>query len=130
MTTMPRIFAPVRAAIAAAGVFLALSTSPVAAQSAACPETIAVAPPSVSPAAPPAYTTYVVSWDTLGAGEPGPGGGAQSLRFRLRRTSASEVKESLIDTGTAAFADGPGEYIYQVLSENACGETGDWSNPT
>ena len=127
---MPRFFAPVRTAIVAAGAFLALSASPGAAESGACPEAIEVSPPSVSPAAPPAYTTYVVSWDTLGAGEPGPGGGAQSLRFRLRRTSSSEVKESLIDSGTAAFADGPGEYVYQVRTENACGEAGDWSKAT
>ena len=87
-------------------------------------------PPVVSPAAPPAYTTYVVSWDTLTAGEPGPGGGDKGLHFRLRRRRAhGEVKETLIDTGTAAFADGPGEYLYQLRTENACGEVSAWSKP-
>jgi len=93
-----------------------------------CSPPIEVEPPVVSPEAPPAYTTYVVSWDTLTAGQPGPGGGAQGLRFRLRRsTSSGDVKETLIDTGTAAFADGPGEYLYQLRTENACGDVSAWS---
>ena len=96
-----------------------------------CTPPIAVEPPAVSPASPPAYTTYVISWDTLGAGEPGPGGGAQGLRFRLRRTTGSgEEKETLIDTGTAAFADGPGEYFYQLRTENVCGDASPWSRVT
>jgi hypothetical protein len=97
---------------------------------AACPAPIELAPPVISPAAPPALTTYVVSWDTLGAGEPGPGGGAQGLRFRLRRASAGEVKETLIDGGSAAFADVPGEFHYQVRTENLCGEASAWSPPS
>ncbi len=93
-----------------------------------CTPPFQVEPPVVSPAAPPAYTTYVVSWDTLTAGVPGPGGGAQGLRFRLRRAASSgEVNETLIDTGTAAFADGPGEYVYQLRTENVCGEVSAWS---
>lgn len=95
-----------------------------------CPAPIEVEAPIVSPAAPPALTTYVVSWDTLIAGAPGPGGGAQGLRFRLRRTTSSgEVHETLIDTGTAAFVDGPGEYLYQLRTENVCGEVSAWSRP-
>ncbi|MCL4808248.1 MAG: hypothetical protein KJ062_10725, partial [Thermoanaerobaculia bacterium] len=97
---------------------------------ATCPAPIEIAPPVISPAAPPALTTYVVSWDTLGAGEPGPGGGAQGLRFRLRRASAGEVKETLIDGGAAAFADIPGEFLYQVRTENLCGEASAWSAPS
>ena len=98
--------------------------------SAECAPPIQVEPPAVSPAAPPAYTTYVVSWDTLMAGQPGPGGGAQGLRFRLRRSTGwGEVKETLMDTGTAAFADGPGEYSYQLRTENVCGEVSSWSKP-
>ena len=96
-----------------------------------CAPPIELEPPDVSPAAPPAYTTYVVSWDTLGAGEPGPGGGAQGLRFRLRRTSgAGEEKETVIDGGAAAFADPPGEYFYSVRTENICGEASAWSRAT
>lgn len=95
-----------------------------------CPSPIELPAPVVSPAAPPAYTTYVVSWDTLGAGEPGPGGGAHGLKFRLRRASANEVKETLNDSGNAAFADVPGEYLYQVRTENVCGEASEWSKAT
>lgn len=95
-----------------------------------CTPPYSVEPPVVSPAAPPAYTTYVVSWSTLTAGEQGPGGGERSLLFRLRRTTAyGEVKETLLDTGTAAFSDGPGEYLYQVRTENTCGEASEWSRP-
>ena len=92
-----------------------------------CPSAIEVGTPLVSPAAPPSYTTYVVSWDTLGVNEPGPGIGAEGLRFRLRRTSPTEVTETLNDTGTAAFADGPGEYVYDVRTENECGAVSAWS---
>ena len=94
-----------------------------------CPSPIAVEPPTVSPASPPAFTTYVVSWDTLGASQPGPGGGAQGLRFRLRRASANELVETVIEGGTAAFTDGPGEFLYQVRTENLCGDAGEWSKP-
>ena len=97
---------------------------------AACPAPIELEPPVVSPASPPAFTTYVVSWDTLGAGEPGPGGGAQGLLFRLRRASASEVGETLMEGGSAGFVDGPGEFLYQVRTENVCGEASAWSPPT
>jgi len=92
-----------------------------------CASPIELPAPVVSPTSPPAYTTYVVSWDTLGAGQPGPGGGADGLRFRLRRTSANDVKETLNATGNAAFADGPGEYLYQVRTENVCGDASPWS---
>ena len=95
-----------------------------------CIPPIEVEPPVVSPAAPPAYTTYVVSWDTLTAGAPGPGGGAQGLHFRLRRTTSfGDVNETLIDSGKAAFVDGPGEYLYQLRTENVCGEVSAWSRP-
>lgn len=95
-----------------------------------CPSPGAATAPSVSPAAPPVFTTYVVSWDTAGAGEPGPGVGGESLRFRLRRIGPSELTESIMEGGSAAFADGPGEFVYQVRMENACGEAGAWSSPT
>lgn len=94
-----------------------------------CRAPIALAAPVVSPALPPANTTYMVSWDTLGAGEPGPGGGAQGLRFRLRRTAGDDVTESLNDAGAAAFTDPPGEYLYQVRTENICGDVSPWSEP-
>ena len=135
MTTMPRKFAPVRVAFAAAGLLLFFSAtagaSLPAAAAAQCPAPITLEPPVVSPGAPPAYTTYVVSWDTLGAGEPGPGGGAQGLHFRLRRTSsAGEAKETVADSGVVAFADAPGEYFYSVRTENECGEVSAWSKAT
>ncbi len=94
-----------------------------------CRPTIGLPPPLASPALPPANTTYIVSWDTLGAGEPGPGGGAQGLRFRLRRTAGGDVTESLNDAGAAAFTDPPGEYLYQVRTENICGDASPWSEP-
>jgi hypothetical protein len=98
--------------------------------STACAAPIEVESPAVSPASPPAYTTYVVSWDTLGAGQPGPGGGAQGLKFRLRRTTSfGDVKETVIEGGTAAFADGPGEYLYELRTENVCGDASAWSKP-
>jgi hypothetical protein len=148
---MPRNLASLRAALAAVGVLFASSAVSAAAVGGASPERPAlsagsqalsvgafgqctppysVEPPVVSPAAPPAYTTYVVSWNTLTAGEAGPGGGEKSLHFRLRRTTAyGEVKEMLLDAGTAAFSDGPGEYLYQVRTENTCGEASEWSRP-
>lgn len=112
-------------------------TSPVRVESAVfavrvtdqCRPTIGLPPPVASPALPPANTTYMVSWDTLGAGEPGPGGGAQGLRFRLRRTAGGDVTESLNDAGAAAFTDAPGEYLYQVRTENICGDVSAWSEP-
>ncbi|MHB8799836.1 MAG: hypothetical protein ACYDBY_15360 [Thermoanaerobaculia bacterium] len=112
-------------------------TSPVRVESAVfavrvtdqCRIPIALTAPLASPALPPANTTYIVSWDTLGAGEPGPGGGAQGLRFRLRRTAGGDVTESLIDDGAAAFTDPPGEYLYQVRTENICGDVSPWSEP-
>ncbi len=148
---MPRNLASLQAALAAVGVFLASSGAPAAAAEGLsperpalrvesqllsagtadpCPPPYSVEPPVVSPAAPPAYTTYVVSWNTLTAGEAGPGGGEKSLSFRLRRsTGYGEVKETLLDTGTAAFSDGPGEYFYQLRTENNCGAVSDWSKP-
>jgi hypothetical protein len=39
------------------------------------------------------------------------------------------VNETLIDTGTAAFVDGPGEYTYELRTENVCGEVSEWSRP-
>jgi hypothetical protein len=151
MTTMPRNLASVRAALAAVGMLLASSAvsdagvggpSPVgpafSVESGAlsvetadqCTPPYFVEPPVVSPASPPSYTTYVVSWNTLTAGEAGPGGGERSVHFRLRRSTAyGEVKETLIDAGTAAFADGPGEYFYQLRTENTCGEASEWSKP-
>jgi hypothetical protein len=81
----------------------------------------------VSPPGPPAFSTYVVSWDTAGSGRPGPGGGASGLLFRLRRTWGTEVNESLLEGGSASFQDPPGTYAYQVRAESSCGSVGPWS---
>ena len=93
-----------------------------------CSSPVQLPAPTVSPAQPPAWTTYIVTWDTLGIGEPGPGGAVDDLRFRLRRTGPKDVKETLNDTGSAAFADEPGEYLYQVRTENICGDVSPWSD--
>lgn len=92
-------------------------------------------PPSVgaltaSPENPPAFSTWVVSWSTLGTG-PGPGVGVANLRFRLRRTSALEPegREWVVDGGSASFAGPPGEYVFEVRAEAACGSVGPWSPP-
>lgn len=85
---------------------------------------------AISPASPPALTTYVVAWNTGGNGEPGPGGGPTGLKFRLRRITPYETKESVSDLGSAAFTDPAGVYTYQVRAEAVCGTAGPWSNPT
>ncbi len=92
-------------------------------------------PPSVgalsaSPENPPAFSTWVVSWSTLGTG-PGPGVGVANLKFRLRRTSALEPegKEWVVDGGSASFAGPPGEYVFEVRAEAVCGSVGPWSPP-
>lgn len=92
-------------------------------------------PPSVgalsaSPENPPAGSTWVVSWSTLGTG-PGPGVGVANLKFRLRRTSALEPegKEWVVDGGAASFAGPPGEYVFEVRAEAVCGSVGPWSPP-
>lgn len=93
------------------------------------------APPTVgqltaSPENPPAFSTWVVSWNTLGAG-PGPGGGDTNLTFRIRRTSALEPSgtEWVVTTGSASFAGPPGAYVFEVRAEAACGAVGPWSPP-
>jgi hypothetical protein len=95
-----------------------------------CPVPAPAGDITVSPPNPPAYSTYVVSWDTGGNGGPGPGGGPVNLKFRLRRTSPLDTKESVSDSGSASFSDAPGEYVYQVRAEASCGATGPWSLPT
>jgi hypothetical protein len=92
-------------------------------------------PPSVgslsaSPENPPAFSTWVVSWSTLGTG-PGPGVGVANLKFRLRRTSALEPegKEWVVDGGSASFTGPPGDYVFEVRAEAACGSAGPWSPP-
>lgn len=92
-------------------------------------------PPSVgtltaSPENPPAFSTWVVSWNTLGTG-PGPGVGAANLKFRIRRTSALEPegKEWVVDGGAASFAGPPGDYVFEVRAEAVCGSVGPWSPP-
>jgi hypothetical protein len=91
------------------------------------------APPSVGelrvdPANPPAYSTWVVTWNTLGTG-PGPGGGPTGLKFRIRRTSAFELEshEWVVDGGAASFFGATGDYVFQVRAEASCGSVGPWS---
>ncbi len=98
-------------------------------------KTVCDAPPSVgqlasSPENPPAFSTWVVSWNTLGAGA-GPGGGYTNLNFRIRRTSALEPdgREWLVDAGSASFTGPPGDYVFEVRAEAACGAVGPWSPP-
>ncbi|MGA7991760.1 MAG: hypothetical protein WCC53_10045 [Thermoanaerobaculia bacterium] len=97
--------------------------------------TVCNAPPTVgqltaSPENPPAFSTWVVSWNTLGAG-PGPGGGTTNLTFRIRRTSALEPNGSewVVTTGSASFTGPPGDYVFEVRAEAACGAAGPWSPP-
>ena len=92
-------------------------------------------PPSVgaltaSPENPPAFSTWVVSWNTLGTG-PGPGVGVANLKFRLRRTSALEPdgREWVVDGGAASFTAPPGDYTFEVRAEATCGSVGPWSPP-
>ncbi len=81
----------------------------------------------VSAVNPPARSTYVVSWTNFGSGSAGPGGGYAGLKFRLRRTTADGVHESLTDSNSASFADWPGVYRYDVRAESLCGSAGPWS---
>ncbi|HEX5854483.1 MAG TPA: hypothetical protein VFZ57_02590, partial [Thermoanaerobaculia bacterium] len=90
-------------------------------------------PPSVgelgaNPANPPAFSTWVVTWNTLGTGA-GPGGGPTGLKFRLRRTSAFEPlgREWVVEGGAASFTAAPGDYVFQVRAETSCGSAGPWS---
>lgn len=89
--------------------------------------------PDVLPAAvatpenPPAYTTYVVTWDTSASG-PGPGGGGPSdVKYRLRRVAPYETRETVSEGGSASFTDPEGDYTYQVRAESSCGIAGPWS---
>ncbi len=90
-------------------------------------------PPSVgelgaNPPNPPAFSTWVVTWDTLGTG-PGPGGGPTGLKFRIRRTSVFEPygREWVVDGGAASFTGAPSDYVFQVRAEASCGSVGPWS---
>jgi hypothetical protein len=90
-------------------------------------------PPSVgelgaNPPNPPAFSTWVVTWDTLGTGA-GPGGGLTGLKFRIRRTSAfeSSAREWVVEGGAASFTGAPGDYVFQVRAEASCGSAGPWS---
>ncbi len=85
---------------------------------------------SASPENPPAFSTWVVSWNTFGAG-PGPGGGFSDLRFRIRRTSALEPdgREWVVEGGSASFTGPPGDYVFEVRAEAECGAVGPWSPP-
>jgi hypothetical protein len=92
-------------------------------------------PPSVgeltaSPPNPPAFSTWVVTWDTAGTGA-GPGGGYKNLKFRIRRTSSLEPdgREWVVETGAASFTGPPGDYVFEVRAEAACGAVGPWSPP-
>src|SRR5271169_6784152 len=95
--------------------------------------TVCDVPPSVgaldvSPPNPPAYSTWVITWDTLGSG-PGPGGGPTGLAFRIRQTSAASANavEWVVTGGASSFTGGPGDYVYQVRAEASCGSVGPWS---
>ena len=90
-------------------------------------------PPSVgelgaNPPNPPAFSTWVVTWNTLGTG-PGPGGGPTGLKFRIRRTSVFEPdgREWVVEGGAASFMGAPGDYVFQVRAEASCGSAGPWS---
>jgi hypothetical protein len=98
--------------------------------SAVCPVPSTVGALTASPENPPAFSTWVVSWSTLGAG-PGPGGGYTNLAFRIRRTSALEPSgtEWLVTTGSASFTGPPGVYVFEVRAETVCGTVGPWSPP-
>src|SRR5450759_5017127 len=70
---------------------------------------------SANPSNPPAFSTWVVTWDPLGAGT-GPGGGPVGLKFRIRETSSTQVDvgEWVVDGGATSFVGAPGDYVYQV----------------
>ncbi|MCM3875573.1 MAG: hypothetical protein NEA02_04055 [Thermoanaerobaculia bacterium] len=93
-----------------------------------CDAPLSVGELHVDPSNPPAYSTWVVTWNTLGSG-PGPGGGPTGLRFRIRRTSAFEPegREWVVDGGVASFSGAPGDYVFQVRAEASCGALGPWS---
>jgi hypothetical protein len=95
-----------------------------------CPVPSTVGALTASPENPPAFSTWVVSWNTLGAG-PGPGGGYTNLAFRIRRTSALEPNgtEWVVTNGAASFSGPPGDYVFEVRAETACGTVGPWSPP-
>jgi hypothetical protein len=83
---------------------------------------------SANPPNPPAFSTWVVTWDTLGTGA-GPGGGLTGLKFRIRETSSTEVDvgEWVVAGGAASFVGPPGDFVYQVRAEASCGSVGPWS---
>lgn len=85
---------------------------------------------AASPSAPPAFTTYVVSWDIF-TGGPGPGGGPPAdLKYRLRRTSPDgSQRDWLAEGGSASFTDPTGTYSYEVRAEDPCGAAGSWTTP-
>src|ERR1039457_523446 len=96
-------------------------------------DTVCNVPPSVgelsvSPPSPPAYSIWVITWNTLGSG-PGPGGGPTGLTFRIRQTTASSANASewVVAGGASSFTGGPGDYVYQVRAEASCGSVGPWS---
>lgn len=95
-----------------------------------CPVPSTVGALTASPENPPAFSTWVISWNTLGAG-PGPGGGYTNLTFRIRRTSALEPAgtEWVVTNGAASFSGPPGVYVFEVRAEAACGTVGPWSPP-
>ncbi|MGE5718030.1 MAG: hypothetical protein ACM369_15390, partial [Acidobacteriota bacterium] len=90
-------------------------------------KTVCDVPPSVgelsaNPPNPPAFSTWVVTWNTLGTGA-GPGGGLRGLKFRIRRTSIFEPdgREWVVDGGADSFTGAPGDYVFQVRAEASCG---------
>ncbi|MBL8112326.1 MAG: hypothetical protein JNK60_05540, partial [Acidobacteria bacterium] len=92
-----------------------------------CPAPDVLPPAVATPENPPAYTTYVVTWDTSASG-PGPGGGGPSdVKYRLRRVAPYETRETVSEGGSASFTDPEGDYTYQVRAESSCGIAGPWS---
>ena len=96
-------------------------------------ETVCNVPPgvgelSVSPPNPPAYSVWVITWNTLGSG-PGPGGGPTGLTFRIRQTSSTSASaaEWVVAGGASSFTGGPGDHVFQVRAEASCGSVGPWS---
>ncbi len=83
---------------------------------------------SVSPPNPPAYSVWVITWNTLGSG-PGPGGGPTGLTFRIRQTSGASASatEWVVAGGASSFTGGTGDYVFQVRAEASCGAVGPWS---
>ena len=94
-----------------------------------CPTPGAPAALRVDPPSPPAGTSYVVSWSAARSDSGGEDDESDDLKFRLRRTAADGVKESVTGSSSAAFVDSAGTYQYEVRAEYACGAVSPWTPP-